>query len=362
MFVFVCFRIFNPLKVNILDLKLTPEQKQEFKQLHRSCKQRRFADRIKAILLLNDGYSCAEVGQILLLDDDTIRTYKKNYIKHGITYLCADKYKGTTGKLTPEQLHELQNLLSQKIYISTNEILKKVAEVFGVTLKKSRIIEIIKQLGFVYKKPKLIPSKITVKAQEAFIEKYQNLKENLSEEDQIYFMDGVHPQHNSQPSYGWLKKNNSQHLPSNTGRKRININGALNLNNLEVSYQECERINSESVKAHLNTMLKKQAKGKIYIIADNARYYRSKLISEFLEEHKRIEIVFLPPYSPNLNIIERLWLVLKKEIIYNKFYEKFNAFKTKIISFFENEMWKNDKYKNLLNDKFHIIKPNFSGF
>lgn len=354
--------IFNILIFRDLDLKLSKNQIRELKALHRSCKQRRFADRIKAVLLLNDGFSCCEVGRILLLDDDTIRNYKKKYIELGAQSLLNDNYKGKTGSLTKKQLEKLAEVLSQKIHTSTAQILQKVTELFGVKLKKSRIIEIIKQLGFTYRKPKLIPSKIDVKAQEEFVQKYQELKDNLAPEDQIYFMDGVHPQHNSQPSFGWIKKKNPKDLPSNTGRQRVNINGALNLNNLEVNYLECERINSQTVIEHLKVIQSKQKQGKIHIILDNARYYRSRMVKEFLEKNPRIQLVFLPAYSPNLNIIERLWLVLKKEIIFNKFYEKFKDFKENIISFFQNQAWKKEKYEKFLTDNFHIIKPNFSGF
>lgn len=73
-------------------------------------------------------------------------------------------------------------------------------------------------------------------------------------------------------------------------------------------------------------------KEKIHIFCDNARYYRNKKVQAFLEESK-ISMHFLPPYSPNLNPIERLWKLMNEEVINNKYYEKFSEFKENILRF-----------------------------
>ncbi|TXD52561.1 IS630 family transposase, partial [Polaribacter sp. IC063] len=168
-------------------------------------------------------------------------------------------------------------------------------------------------------------------------------------------------QHNTIAHYGWIKKGQTKQLKTNNGRKRTNINGALNLQTKELLYVEDERINSQTMIALLVLIIEKQKQGKIYIILDNARYYHSIIVKDFLKEHPRIILKFLPPYSPNLNIIERLWKILKKKVVYNKFYLKFNEFREKVIEFLESHSWKNEEFKNILTDNFQIIKPNFSG-
>jgi len=67
----------------------------------------------------------------------------------------------------------------------------------------------------------------------------------------------------------------------------------------------------------------------ITIVLDNARYQRCKLVLEKAAE-LGIELLFLPPYSPNLNLIERLWKFVKKQVLYSKYYERFEDFKTAI--------------------------------
>ncbi len=180
-------------------------------------------------------------------------------------------------------------------------------------------------LGFFYKKPKHVPGKANRQAQEEFIEKYNKLKEDKAPEDRIYFMDGVHPMHNSQPAYGWIKNGKEATLKTNRRRQRVNINGAYDIENQKVVIRKDERIDAQSTIVLLEQMLKEQPLGMLYIILDNARYYSSKVIQGFILENTRTEFVFLPQYTPNLDIIERLWKFLKKKVTYNEYYEKFSV-------------------------------------
>ena len=86
----------------------------------------------------------------------------------------------------------------------------------------------------------------------------------------------------------------------------------------------------------------------------NARYYRNRLVSEFLKTSK-IQILFLPPYSPNLNLIERLWRPLKKIVLYNQYYEKFTDFRSAILNFFKNIKHYKTELQSLMTLKFHAL-------
>ena len=167
-------------------------------------------------------------------------------------------------------------------------------------------------------------------------------------------MDGCHPQHNSITANGWIKKGKEKYLKANCGRQRININGACNAAKGEVVIRTDESINAQSTIALMAQLQTHQPKGRIIIIADNARYYRSRLVQAYLQENKRIELHFLPPYSPNLNLIERLWKFYKKEILYNQYYEDFKTFKKGTLLFFNNIHKKKNKLLTLLADNFHV--------
>lgn len=344
-----------------MKLKLTQKEREKIRQLHRSCSKRRFADKLKSILLLDDGFSCVEVGRILLLDDDTVRQYREKYLNRGAESLLTDNNKGTSLYLSTTELEELENHIEINTYQDSKGIIVWIAEKFDITYTPSGITSLLDRMGFVYKKPVLAPCKADIEKQKTFVKKYQEIKENLKEEDQLYFVDGVHPQHNTIATFGWIKKGQTKHLKTNNGRQRTNINGALNLKTKEVLYVEDDRINSQTMIALLLLILKEQKEGKIHIILDNASYYHAQIVKDFLEDNPRIILHFMPPYSPNLNIIERLWKILKKKVVYNKFYLKFADFRDAVINFFKNKVWMDDEFKNVLTDNFQIIEPDFSG-
>lgn len=343
-------------------MELSHKEIEHLRPEHRKCRERPMADCIKAILLLAKGFGCMEVGEILLLDDDTVRGYRKHYLGGGVQALLEDGRNGSDPLLDASQLEGLDAHLGEKIYLGVGGMVQWVRTELGKEYSRSGMTALIKRMGFVYGRPKIMPGKADAVAQRKFVEEYRELVEGLDRNDRVYFMDGAHPRHNSVAVHGRFKKGKIVRIPSNTGRKRTDINGAIDLVPQKVSILEDERINSQTVMAHLPQMLREQEKGKMYIILDNARYYRSKVVKAFLEEDPRVQFKFLPPYSPNLNIIERLWLVMKKEVVFNEYYQGFDRFREKILRFFSEEMWDKPCYAKFLTDNFHIIDPDFSGF
>ena len=95
----------------------------------------------------------------------------------------------------------------------------------------------------------------------------------------------------------------------------------------------------------------------ICIVLDNARYQRAYAVQQKAKE-LNIELVYLPPYCPNLNLIERLWRFFKKKVMKNKYYESFAVFENTVEQFFINFNDNLEKLKTLLSFKFGIIKAN----
>lgn len=343
---------------------LSIDQIQELKQAHREAKKKKDiknTDKIKAILLINDGYSYEEIARILLLDDSSIRRYFEIYSERNLKGLLENNYMGKSSYLSEVQQSELTDHLNNNIYPDTKSIIEYVKDNFNVTYTPKGIVPLLHKLGFVYKKTKRVPGKADPEAQEIFInETYKEIKEIKGEHDRIYFMDGVHPQHNSMPAYGWIKKGITREIPSNTGRSRININGAIDIESLDLIHREDESINADSTIALFRQIEEKNQSAKqIFIIGDNARYYRSKSVKEYLENSK-IKLVFLPPYSPNLNLIERLWRFLHKKIQYNKYYETFLEFKNACIDLLNNLHKYEKELRSLLTENFEIIGNAFT--
>jgi transposase len=331
-------------------------QIESYKRRHKSLRNQKKADRIKAIIMLNNGYSQAEIAEVLLLDESTIWRWYNLFNNEGIRGLLKDNYQGGTTKLTKDQIAKLDKHLSNKVYLTSKEIGAYILKKYGTKYTIKGVTSLLHRMGYSYKKPKHVPGKANQNAQEEFIKEYKKLKQDKAPDDQIYFVDGVHPLHNSQPAYGWMKKDCDYTIKSNTGRQRININGALNLHDLQVVFRVDDTIDSDSAINLFKQILIKQKKGMVYVILDNARYYKSRIVADFVSQNPRLIVIYLPPYSPNLNIIERLWRFLKKNITYNKYYEKFSRFRDVIIYFLENIDQHEAELRTLLTDKFQIIE------
>ena len=337
------------------DFQLSDEELEELRVAHRGSRDKRSAYRLNAVILLGCGWTPKQVSGALLIDESTLRSYVNRYRKGGVDKLLKDDYSGGLSYLTVLQKEELEAHLREHTYLDTKEIVRYVDNLYGVRYSVSGITNLLHAIGFSYKKPKIVPGKAVPQAQKEFLDGYEKLKENKGENDLIYFMDGVHPQHNTQASYGWIKRGTEKEIKSNSGRQRLNINGAINIETMSCAIVMDDAVNADSTIELLKQLERKHRKAKvIYIVCDNARYYRSRKVNEYLE-NSRVVLVFLPPYSPNLNLIERYWKYFKKIVLYNHYYEKFDEFKSACEAFFHNIRQHKMALRSLLTENFHII-------
>ena len=111
--------------------------------------------------------------------------------------------------------------------------------------------------------------------------------------------------------------------------------GILNYETGRVYVQEEEEhYTADIFLKFLENVLKEYPSGKVVLILDNARIHHAKLIQPFLVEHKnRLNLVFLAPYSPELNLIKGLWKWLKQSVIHNVFYKNANEIRTAVQGF-----------------------------
>lgn len=336
---------------------LTDEQVMVLRKAHKTIRDKRLADRIKAVLMLHQGFSYPQITLALLLDEGTIRRYVKSFKEKGVEGLLKLHYSGGVSKLTQAQELELKTHLtsSEHIYLSAKEVARYVKSTYSVSYSIIGITKLLHRLGFVYKKPRLVPAKADLVKQQQFLDEYFKLKSNLESNDQIYFLDATHPTHNTRPAYGWILKGKDKLIKSNTGRDRINLNGALNTKTLEVVIREDNRINSTSTINLLQQLENKHPTGRIYLVLDNARYYYSKDVQRYLKHHLRIIPKFLPPYSPNLNLIERLWRLFHQKTLYNQYYPTFKEFKQACLNFFLNIQQYRKEMISLLTDNFQLV-------
>ena len=339
----------------MIDYRLTEAQLRELRLAHRRAGNKREAYRINAVILLGSGWTAEQVSQALLIDPDTARDDFRRYRRGGIPLLQQVAFRGGTCWLTADELAVLDAHLQTHLYLSAKEIAHWVEQHFGVRYGESGMTALLHRLGYVYKKPKLVPGKADPAAQEAFLETYEKLKADKGVGEPIYFMDACHPQHNPAAAYGWIRRGQPREIPTNTGRRRLNINGVIDLERLAPVVRFDDRIDADSTIALFEQVEQANPDAeRIHIICDNARYYRSKDVRAFLED-SRIELVFLPPYAPNLNLIERLWKFFKKQVLYNRYYETFDKFKRACEAFFANAHQYAPQLRSLLTENFEIV-------
>ena len=173
---------------------------------------------------------------------------------------------------------------------------------------------------------KQLPAKAEVQAQETF--KTQTLEPLVEQAQQhqlhLFFVDAAH--FVMLPFLGYLYSLTVRYVKSASGRKRFNVLGALNAISHElVTISNHTYINAGSVCELLEKLHQLYRDLPIVLVMDNARYQKCQLVLEKAQS-LNIQIIFLPPYSPNLNLIERLWKFVKKEVLYNKHYNDYGQF------------------------------------
>lgn len=325
------------------------------RQMQRREKDRRRLIKITVILMLDGGISVEDITYTFGIDDSTVYRYAEKYrASTEVENYLRSEYTGYDGKLSAEQCVLLGEELRRQLYRTAGEVTAYVKVAFGATYTPTGIVPLLRRLGFVYKKTRQHSSKADAELQEAFLTEFDALVEASDCCDSFYFSDAVHPQHNTRASYGWIASGEDFEIESNTGRDRVNINGVLNAFNVsDVVVREDTTINAQSTIALYQQLQKHKRRGTIYVICDNARYYRSRLVQEWVK-NSRIVQVFLPSYSPNLNLIERLWKFLRKKIIDTHYYPTKEKFREAILNFFGDIRKYRAELKTLLTLNFHV--------
>lgn len=327
------------------------------KQAHKQIKDKKLADRIKAVLMLNKGYEYRQISDDLLLDEATIRRHSRQFQDTGLDGLLEYRYIGGQTRLTSTQEQELKVFLKINTQRTASAVLKHIQKKYGITFSVIGVTQLLHRLGFSYKKPKVVPGKTDPVKQAAFLEIYTGIKAGLGANDQIYFADSTHPEHNTKPSYGWILKGkkNDKFVKTNTGRERLNLNGALSLKDKTAVVLEEETVNSVSIIRLLSKLAGKHPAGKIHLILDNASYHHSKVVKLWLKKHRRFKLHFLPPYSPNLNLIERLWRFFHVKVTWNRYFATFDEFRRESLKFFKHLSRHGPELDTLLADNFQLI-------
>ena len=318
------------------------------------------ARRANAVLLLDDGWSCEDVARALYLDDDTVRSWHKAFTTDGMQALRSFGWKGSAPKLSRCQETELVERLSARFFPSTAAVMAHIEERYGISYSKSGAITLLHRLGFEYRKPKGLPAKADAAAQQVFVAFYEKLLNRLEPDEIVYFSDAVHPEYQSRPAHGWMRRGDKLAVRRGKGRQRMNLMGALNLENGDLQMVETLKMSTQTT-IDLLAKLERANPDKrvIHVILDRAPVHRGEAVRDWLARPGcRIRLHFLPAYAPNLNAIERLWKVMHEHVTHNRYYENFPTFANAIMRFFKTTLpnkWQS--IRDTVTDNFTIVRP-----
>jgi len=208
--------------------------------------------------------------------------------------------------------------------------------------------------------PKAVSRKLDPAKQAAFIKAYDTLLNRLGADETVVFADAVHPTHAVRPVGCWAPKDTPVAVAQTSGRQRLNIHGAIELETGTTSMIEADTIDAAStIRLMIALLALHPRKRVIHLFLDNARYHHARLVQQWLaQQGGRIKLHFIPAYCPHLDPIERLWGLMHKHITHNRCHETFAGFRAAILAFLREEVPRNWRvFCDAVTDNFRIISP-----
>jgi transposase len=313
--------------------------------------------RIHAVFLKATlGFPNEMIGLSTDLHPHTVSHYIKTYKTGGFEALCQFNYGTNKSALETHSSGILQSF-TERPPMNACEAKARIEELTGISRSPSQVRTFMNRHGLRYLQTGHIPSKADTEKQQAWV---KTILEPAIEEAQkgachLLFMDAVHFILLPFICALWCKMR--LFIKASSGRNRINVLGTVNAITKEVfTLNNTTFISAETIVAFLKQLKEHYGDLPLKIVLDNARYQHCKLVEETAKA-LGITLLFLPSYSPNLNIIERLWKFTKKKVLYAKYYEKPSDFHMAITGFFQSVNQKyNADLKNLLTLNFQFFQ------
>lgn len=344
-------------------IQLSESEYAELRQLQRNMVGTSDYVKVTCILMFVNGRTPKSISEDLGIALSSIYRYVGLYKEEGLSGLLGESYKGYWGRLDSFQISALRNELKTNLYTEAKSVANWIQKTFGIVYTPQGVVDLLNRIGFTYKKTTEVPCEADATKQVEFAAELSVLLKEKDSTSVVYYADGVHPTHNSRSTYAWIEKGEILEQPTVSGRDRVNINGLLNAYDVtDVIAHDCESVNAQSTRELYEDALNKHPNAScIYIISDNARYYHNKELAEWVKGTK-IKQIFLPPYSPNLNLIERLWKFLRKKVINTGFYRTKEEFRQAIATFFANIGKYQKELESLLTLNFRLANSQTISF
>jgi len=223
--------------------------------------------------------------------------------------------------------------------------------------------KLLKRVGCSFHKASGFLFKADQDKQKQFVAEYEQDKGKVQTEGgRRYFLDGVHPLYGLEVVfYCWLLAGQRFEVGVGGGRKRLNILGAYcpdDMEYLDRRYTD-KNLNAQSVIELFELMMSKHPETRYFrIYLDNVRYQHAVLLKEWIEKTRMekgvtFDLKHLPAYSPNLNLIERLWKFLRKEAL-QKWHPTFEDMQKAVAEVLDNLPRYRKQLETLMTERFHL--------
>lgn len=321
----------------------------------------RLARRANALVLLDDGMTFEAIARVLFVDDDTIRTWFRLYSEDGLDGLAGFGHEGSACRLSASQQAQLTSWIAETLPRTTREIGAWIEGEFAIVYEsRSGLVALLHRLGMEHRKPKAVSGRLDEDKQKAFMEGYDALLRALPDDEAVMFADAVHPTYGARPVGCWAPKDIRIAIDQTSGRRRLNLHGAIDLETGMTRILEVPTVDAMSTIALLRSIENQYpAKRRVHVFLDNARYHHARLVRDWLAKPgRRIELHFIPPYCPHLNPIERLWGLMHTNVTHNRCHDTFNSFCDDLLSFLREKVPKNwNILCDNVSDNFRVISP-----
>jgi transposase len=342
-------------------LVLTDQQRRDLQRRRKRVLDRRVYQRLTAVLLIAEGKSRQEVAHLLGIGLSQLGEWLRLYRNKGVDALCTLHYKGDPGKLTPSQVARLKEEVSTGCFRNSEQIRHWLEDSFGVRYSPSGVKDLLRRVGVSYHKVTGFLWKADPDKQKEFLAKHRRQKaqaRRAGPTTRRYYVDACHPIWGLDLVYScWLLLGQRFLVGMGSGRKRLNILGAYCPDDQEYLDLRLTRdnINGEQFVNLLRLLRERHPEVKRFILyLDNAKYYDKPVVQEWLRRHPQFHLEPVPPYSPNLNLIERLWKFLRQKALC-RWHKTFEAMQQAVAQVLDHLDQYRDELATLMVEEFHII-------
>jgi transposase len=340
-------------------IQLTSQQRNDISDRRRQAQDRRTYQRLSAVLWSDDGRTREEIAGLVGVSTRQVGQWFRIFRNKGLDQLCTLHYQGDPGRLRPAQVERLKQEIATGVFHNAEQVRTWVEATFGVAYSAAGLKDLLRRIGASYHKVSGFFWKADIEEQKKFVRKHRRHKREAGATTRRYFVDACHPVWGVGLLYScWLLTGQRFHVGVGNGRKRLNILGAYCPDDHDYVDLRLTRENitgEQFVKLLEALRAKHPDTEKFLLYLDNARYYSKPCVKQWLANHREFRLVPLPAYSPNLNLIERLWKFLRKKAL-NRWLKTFEEMQAAVAEVLDRLGEYRDELSTLMTERFAIVE------